>query len=140
MSNNSYKLNWFYEYNLPEVNNTKIFSCTVHKRVLMVVLKNNRKSLGKYKWGGLIFNQKATPHRFFLGILWNSELPRTILSDYLWSSLLFKIHSSFYGTNDFSTYAKFPEKLTFLTPWYAHVRVHIWEYEMLIFRRTLRTS
>ena len=27
--------------------------------------------------------------------------------------------------HSFSTYAKFSEKLTFLTPWYAHVRVHI---------------
>ena len=112
MRNNNYKLNWFYEYNIQELNSTKI-SCTVHKRVLMVVQKNIRKSIGKHKWGGLIFNQKATHHRFFLGILWNSKLLRTILSDCLWSSLLFKIHSSFYETNHFST---------FLTPWYAHVR------------------
>ena len=28
-----------------------------------------------------------------------------------------------YRENSFSTFAKFTEKLTFLTPWYAHVRV-----------------
>ena len=39
----------------------------------------------------------------------------------------------------FSTYAKFSEKLTFLTPWYTHVRVRIRGSEMLVFRITLRT-
>ena len=39
----------------------------------------------------------------------------------------------------FGTYAKFSEKLTFLTPWYAHVRVRIKGKEMLIFRKILRT-
>ena len=29
------------------------------------------------------------------------------------------------GDHSFSTYAKFSEKLIFLTPWYAHVRVRI---------------
>ena len=38
-----------------------------------------------------------------------------------------------------STYAKFSEKLTFLTPWYAHVRVRIRGLEMLVFRKILRT-
>ena len=38
-----------------------------------------------------------------------------------------------------STYAKFSEKLAFLTPWYAHVRVRIRELEMLVFRKILRT-
>ena len=38
-----------------------------------------------------------------------------------------------------STYAKFSEKLTFLTPWYAHVRVHTRGLEMLAFRKILRT-
>ena len=31
-----------------------------------------------------------------------------------------------------STYAKFSEKLTFLTPWYAHIRVRIRGLEMLV--------
>ena len=31
------------------------------------------------------------------------------------------------------TYAKFFEKLTFLRPWYAHVRVHIRVLEILVF-------
>ena len=39
----------------------------------------------------------------------------------------------------FSIYAKFSEKLTFLTPWYAHVRVRIRGLEILIFRKILRT-
>ena len=38
-----------------------------------------------------------------------------------------------------STYAKFSEKLTFLTPWYVHVRVYIRGLEMLVFRNILRT-
>ena len=33
----------------------------------------------------------------------------------------------------FSTYAKFSEKLTFLTPWYAYVRVRIRGNKMLFF-------
>ena len=36
-------------------------------------------------------------------------------------------------------YAKFFEKLTLLTPWYAHVRVRIWDLEMLAFWKILRT-
>ena len=32
-----------------------------------------------------------------------------------------------------TTYAKFVEKLTFLSPWYAHVRVHIRVLEILVF-------
>ena len=39
----------------------------------------------------------------------------------------------------FSTYAKFLEKLTFLTPWYAHELVRIRGWEMLVFREILRT-
>ena len=38
-----------------------------------------------------------------------------------------------------STYAKFSEKLAFLTPWYAHARVRIRGLEMLVFREILRT-
>ena len=38
-----------------------------------------------------------------------------------------------------STYAKFSEKLTFLTPWYAHVRVRIRGLKMLIAQKILRT-
>ena len=38
-----------------------------------------------------------------------------------------------------STYAKFSEKLTFLTPGYAHIRVRISGLEMLVFRKILRT-
>ena len=39
-----------------------------------------------------------------------------------------------------STYAKYSKKLTFLTPWYAHVRVCIRRLEMLVFRKILRTD
>ena len=38
-----------------------------------------------------------------------------------------------------SMYAKFSEKLTFLTPWYAHVRVRIRGLKMLVLRKILRT-
>ena len=38
-----------------------------------------------------------------------------------------------------STYEKFSEKLTFLTPWYEHVGVRIRGLEMLVFRKILRT-
>ena len=38
-----------------------------------------------------------------------------------------------------STYAKFSEKLTFLTLWYGHVYVRIKGLEMLVFRKILRT-
>ena len=38
----------------------------------------------------------------------------------------------------FSTYTKFLEKVTFLTPLYAHVRVRVRGYKMLLFRKTLR--
>ena len=36
-------------------------------------------------------------------------------------------------------YAKFSEKLSFLTPSYAHVRVRIRGLEMLVLRKILRT-
>ena len=36
-----------------------------------------------------------------------------------------------------STYAKFSEKLIFLTHWYAHVRGRVRGLEMLVFRKTL---
>ena len=38
-----------------------------------------------------------------------------------------------------STYVKFSEKLTFLTPRYAHVRLRTRGLEMLVFRKILRT-
>ena len=38
-----------------------------------------------------------------------------------------------------STYEKFSEKLTFLTPLYAHVRLRIRKLEMSAFRKILRT-
>ena len=34
------------------------------------------------------------------------------------------------GDHSFSVYAQFSKKLTFLTPWYPHIRVCITEYEM----------
>ena len=37
-----------------------------------------------------------------------------------------------------SKFAKFSEKLTFLTPWYSHVCVRIRGLEMLVFRNILR--
>ena len=41
--------------------------------------------------------------------------------------------------NPLSTYVKFSEKLTFLTPWYAHLRVLIRGLEMLVFQKILHT-
>ena len=38
-----------------------------------------------------------------------------------------------------STYAKFAEKLTFLTPWYARIRVRIRGLEMFVLRKILHT-
>ena len=40
--------------------------------------------------------------------------------------------------HSFSTYAKFPEKLTFLTHGYAHVRVLIRGVKVEVFRKVLR--
>ena len=37
----------------------------------------------------------------------------------------------------FNKHAKFSEKLTFLTRWYADVRVRISGYKMLVFRKIL---
>ena len=41
--------------------------------------------------------------------------------------------------HSFSTYAKFSEKLSFLTPRYAHVHVRMRGYEMMVFRKILDT-
>ena len=38
-----------------------------------------------------------------------------------------------------STYAQFSEKLTFLTPLYAHIRVRIKGLEILVLQNVLRT-
>ena len=38
-----------------------------------------------------------------------------------------------------STYSEWSEKLTFLIPWYEHVRVRIRRLEMLVFWKSLRT-
>ena len=48
--------------------------------------------------------------------------------------------STFLRGHPLSTYAKFSEKLTFLTPWYAHVCVHIRGLEMLVFWKILRMN
>ena len=53
---------------------------------------------------------------------------------------MIELAPSLSGAYPLSTYAKFSEKLTFLTPWYAHVRVRIGVrgLEMLVFRKILR--
>ena len=43
------------------------------------------------------------------------------------------------GDYPLSTYAKFSDKLTSLTPWYAHVGVRIRGLEMSVFRKILLT-
>ena len=71
-------------------------------------------------------------------------------NDWLWTNLTFMLYFSwslilhiltdiFIRGHPLSTNAKFSEKLTFLTPWYAYVRVRIKELEMLVFRKILRT-
>ena len=50
-----------------------------------------------------------------------------------------RITLNLYRNHPLNTYAKFSEKLTFLTPWYAHVRARIRGSEMLVFRKILRT-
>ena len=41
--------------------------------------------------------------------------------------------------HSFSTFTEFPKKLTFVTSWYAYVRVRIRGWERLVFRKILRT-
>ena len=43
------------------------------------------------------------------------------------------LNFEYVGGHPLSMYAKFYEKVTFLTPWYAHVRVRIRGLEMLVF-------
>ena len=53
-----------------------------------------------------------------------SKCPYVVDLHNLWSGIqILQVKSK--GDHSFSTYAKFLEKLTSLTPWYAHVRVRI---------------
>ena len=68
--------------------------------------------------------------------MWCSSLAHSVPSFDSWVFLQKKKINitSIYKVDVFSTYAKFPEKLTFLTPWYAHVYyplAHIKEYSCL---------
>ena len=56
-----------------------------------------------------------------------------------WEHWLEWVDASMNRGHPLNTHAKFPKKLTFLTPWYAHVHVRIRGLEMLVFRKTLRT-
>ena len=47
--------------------------------------------------------------------------------------------NSFVGDHSFGTYAKISKKLTFITFWYAHVRVRIRGYKNVSFPKILRT-
>ena len=61
---------------------------------------------------------------------------------YLWPYQTFKMYfkSSITDTGpSFSAYAKCSGKPTFLTPWYAHVRVPIRGLEILVCRKSLHT-
>ena len=55
--------------------------------------------------------------------VWDKSLRDTSQLLYILSRL--KSNKYKIGDHSFSTYAKFSEKLIFLTPWYAHVRVRI---------------
>ena len=50
-----------------------------------------------------------------------------------------KYLSLFGWDHSFSTFPKFPEKLTFLTPWHVHVYLLIRAWKMLVFRENLWT-
>ena len=54
-------------------------------------------------------------------------------------NLVLRQPGSHVSGHQLSTYAKFSEKLTFLTPSYARPHVHIRVLEMLLFRKILRT-
>ena len=75
--------------------------------------------------------------RFLVGFWWIC-----FCSEWLMIRLV-NLHLVLYTVNirghPLSTYAKFSEKLTFLTPWYAHVRVRIRGLEMLVSWKILRT-
>ena len=64
------------------------------------------------------------------------SLARQSLCSYSWDNANSWV---FIWGHPLSTYAKFSEKLTFPTPWYAHVRVRIRGLEILAFRKILRT-
>ena len=54
-----------------------------------------------------------------------SRSERMIILNYIWKGSQILVLQTMIGGHPFSTYANFSEKLTFLTPWYAHVRVRI---------------
>ena len=53
----------------------------------------------------------------------------------LYALVVFLKYSGKVRDDSFSTHAKFSEKLTFLTPWYAKVSVRIRGWEMVVFEK-----
>ena len=53
-----------------------------------------------------------------------------------WPTIFLDRH---FRNHPLSMYAKFSEKLTFLTSWYAHIRVRNRRLEMLVFQKIVRT-
>ena len=68
----------------------------------------------------------------------NSPL-KVAIQNYFWKKADLQISVNFPGDYLFSTQEIISEKLTFLTPWHALIRVRIRELEMLVFRKILRT-
>ena len=85
---------------------------------------------GKYKVYGLITREflRLRMHSTFSGYYF--YMNKNILG-------AFQIYISVPWVHPFGTYAKFFEKLAFLTPWYVHVRVRIKGWKMLVFAYVL---
>ena len=64
MRNNSYKLNWFYEYNIREANNTKILSKYIYilimfshfKKSAFILTDQDTQMVGSDRWPATICN------------------------------------------------------------------------------------
>ena len=89
----------------------------------------------------LLFFAEGPVKRF--SFQWTSKLPKKKKNyrPVFVKNNLSNFHEIFFWVHPFSTYAKFSEKLKFLTPWCAHVRVRIKGWEILVFRKfCLRTK
>ena len=98
------------------------------------LLMNRLKSLS---WSSLLFGGDS---RTFLKIFKSIEKyqdnfkeRRTRKIDRWFPEIFSDCYFNSLGDHPLSTYAKFSEKLTFLTLWYAHVRVRIMGLEIIVF-------
>ena len=91
-----------------------------------ISLLSTNSTENRLKWGLTIFQNN---HQRVIMMHWVHGQNRALVIQGSWQ---WRDHS-------FSMYAKFPEKITLLTPWYAHVRKRIRELEIMVFRKILRT-